>query len=209
MRRANVRSIFLSFLLVAVCSLTSASKLRGTRTRRANQDSLLFIEGRKGGGKNNQDASGWDSGDGGSYDPEVAPSADGGGQKQKGETIYDRPPMKFAKEGENEQTNSKQSSKMTSEKTSGGTKEQGSSSNTKGGSTNSKDKVDMPVNSYDDAPTPPHEASEPPREKGSAKGESRGEKDEVAYDESYSKSLHTSESIPVQYSYSSMQFCFS
>lgn len=217
MRIGTTRVAFLSLLLLALFGSVAASKLRGTRGRRVKQnaESLLFTEGRKGGGyggKNNDDDDTWNSADGGSYDPEMAESYDGGGQKQqKGETIYDRPPMKFSKEGEHEEEYSnKGGNKMSSDKGSGtkygggmkeqsgdvgnmkeqggGTKEQGSSTkgqgSYKGGGGDSKDNdynSMEPANSYDDIPEEGAPHEGSYSDKPSAKGQGRDGKFEVSH----------------------------
>jgi len=209
MRITHPRAAFVCFLLLAFNG-ASAGKLRGTRTRRVNQDKLLFTEGaRKGGDEKTNVKEGeprsednWKSGSGNSYDDAAVATDDyddaeggnaaAGGEKQKGETIYDRSPMKFSREGDNSvaskqgsiQRDSKQGSKMADNK-GGSTKNQANKD--QGG----KDKEsETMVHSFDDVEgdlPPPHEdsARETERSKGASKGEPGDPEDEGVYDEAY------------------------
>lgn len=208
MRMPIPRAAFALLLLVVAFNQASASKLRGTRTRRTNQDKLLFTEGARKGG--NQKAISkasevrsedlWKSGSGNSYDDTAVAADDngggnGGGDKQKEGTIYDRSPMKFSRQGENSkeasttQRDSKQGSKMLDSTKMLDNKGGAMKSQAAKYQVGKEKESETAVNSYDDLEgvylKPLHESSarESEGSKGASKREPEAREDEGVYDE--------------------------
>ncbi|CAB9530874.1 expressed unknown protein (Partial), partial [Seminavis robusta] len=124
MRIASCRCSSVRLLILLVVSslshVSSARKLRGTRARGRglNQDGLLFTEGRKGGDRNEYDHQEseedyWDDAQDSREGPAGPASPDnaGGTNKQKGESFYDRPAMKFNKESKTKTVGNKATSR--------------------------------------------------------------------------------------------------